>query len=105
MAAHFTDSDFEKEVLKSDIPVVVDFFAEWCGPCKAMAPIIDELAKSYDGKVKIGKIDVDASPDSAQKYGIMSIPTMVFFKDGKEVDRVSGAMTKETLMEKLDALA
>ncbi|MBU0982183.1 thioredoxin [Patescibacteria group bacterium] len=104
MAVHFTDKDFAEEVTNSKVPVLVDFFAEWCGPCRALAPLIDELTGEFEGKVKIGKMDVDSNPDTAQSFGIMSIPTLVFFKDGKEVDRVSGVLPKETLTEKLNAL-
>lgn len=103
MAAHITATDFDDKVLKSKLPVLVDFFAEWCGPCKAMEPIIEEVAKEYEGKFTIGKLDVDAEGDLAQQYGVMSIPTMIFFKDGKEVERFSGAVPKETLKSKLDA--
>jgi len=89
-AIHFSDSDFEEKVLKNDLPVLVDFFAEWCGPCKMAAPIIDELAEEYAGKVVIGKIDVDQNQEVAGKYGVMSIPTVIMFKDGQEVDRMIG---------------
>ncbi|PWU23046.1 thioredoxin [Candidatus Cerribacteria bacterium 'Amazon FNV 2010 28 9'] len=84
-AVHITDDQFDEQVLKSNIPVLVDFFAVWCGPCKMAAPILDELADTYKGKVKIVKIDVDQS-ELAGKYGVMSIPTVVVFKDGKEVE-------------------
>ncbi|MBL4693870.1 thioredoxin [Candidatus Gracilibacteria bacterium] len=97
----FTDENFEAEVLKSDLPVMVDFFAEWCGPCKMMAPAIDELAKEYDGKWKIGKCDIDASPEMAKKYGIQSIPTILFFKGGEVVDKAMGFQAKDALKEKL----
>ncbi|MBI5753991.1 thioredoxin [Candidatus Peregrinibacteria bacterium] len=97
----FTDENFEKEVLKSDVPVLVDFFAEWCGPCKMMAPIIDELAKEYAGKWKIGKLDVDAAPKTAEKYSVQSIPTLLFFKDGKVVDTSVGFQAKEKIKAKL----
>lgn len=89
-AKHFSSQDFEQEVLKSDQPVLVDFFAEWCGPCQMAAPIIDKLADEYADKLKVGKLDVDASPDIAQRYGVMSIPTMIVFKDGKEVEKKIG---------------
>jgi thioredoxin 1 len=105
MAQVVTDQDFEAEILQSNIPVMVDFFAEWCGPCKMIAPMVDELATEYEGKVKIVKINVDDSPGSAQKFGVMSIPTLVFVKGGEEVDRVTGALPKDTLAEKLDGLA
>lgn len=87
---HFTDGDFTEKVLKSDKPVLVDFFADWCGPCKAAAPIIDELSETYAGKVTIGKIDVDANQQTAAQYGVMSIPTVILFKDGKEMERKIG---------------
>jgi len=97
----FTDENFEAEVLKWDLPVLVDFFAEWCGPCKMMAPAIDELAKEYEGKWKIGKIDIDESPETAQKYGITSIPTLKFFKNGEVVDEAVGFQSKDKLIQKL----
>ena len=86
----FTDADFEQKVLKSDKPVLVDFFAEWCGPCRMAAPIVEELAGVYKGKVEVGKLDVDASPTTAGQFGVMSIPTVIVFRDGKEVDRKVG---------------
>lgn len=89
-AVHITDSDFEAQVIKSEKPVMVDFFAEWCGPCKMAAPIIDELSEEYKDKVVIGKLDVDESQQAAMQYGVMSIPTVIVFKDGKEVDRKVG---------------
>jgi len=101
MSAVFTDENFEEEVLKSDMPVMVDFFAQWCGPCKMMAPAIDELAKEYEGKWKIGKIDIDESPETAQKYGITSIPTLKFFKNGEVVDEAVGFQSKDKLIQKL----
>ncbi len=101
MAHAFTDDNFESEVLKSDVPVLVDFYAEWCGPCKMMAPAIDELAKEYEGKWKVGKFDIDANPEHAQKYGIQSIPTVMFFKGGEVVDKVIGFQSKEALAAKL----
>jgi len=101
---NFTDDNFEAEVLKSDLPVLVDFFAEWCGPCQMMAPVIDELAKEYDGKWKIGKCNVDESPQMSGKYGVQSIPTILFFKDGEVVDKTMGAQPKDALKSKLDSL-
>jgi thioredoxin 1 len=89
-AIHVSDTDFEEVVLKSTLPVLVDFYAEWCGPCKMAAPIIDEMAEEYDGKVVIVKLDVDQNQETAGKFGVMSIPTMVLFKDGKELERKVG---------------
>ena len=83
MAIHFTDENFNQEVLSSDIPVLVDFYADWCGPCKMLAPVIEALAEEYEGKVKIGKLNVDNAPDTAQKFGIMSIPTLLTSKTAK----------------------
>ena len=90
----FNSSNFEEEVLKSDIPVLVDFYADWCGPCKMMAPIVHQLAEAYAGKVKIGKLNVDESLDIAQKYRVMSIPTFIFFHDGEVEDTAIGGMSK-----------
>ncbi len=104
MAQIVTDQNFADLVLKSKVPVLVDFFAEWCGPCKMIAPSIDELAKDYDGKALVVKLNVDESMDTAQTFGVMSIPTLVFIKDGEEVDRVTGALPKDALQEKLDSL-
>ncbi len=95
MAVMFTDQDFEAQVLKSEKPVFVDFFAEWCGPCKAAGPIVDELATEYKDKVVVGKLDVDSNQVTAGKYGVMSIPTVIMFKNGEEVDRMSGFAGKE----------
>lgn len=104
MPTHFTDINFEEEVMKSKIPVLVDFFAEWCGPCKILAPIIEKLAQEFEGKVKIGKLDTDESPETSFKYEIQSIPTLIFFKNGQMVDRVSGFKSEEDLRKKLQAL-
>ncbi|MBU1084950.1 MAG: thioredoxin [Candidatus Beckwithbacteria bacterium] len=95
MAVQFTDQDFEEKVLKSDKPVMVDFSAEWCGPCKMAGPIIDELAEEYKDKMVIGKMDVDGNKTIAGKYGVMSIPTVILFKGGEEVERMSGFVGKE----------
>ncbi|MFA6550269.1 MAG: thioredoxin [Candidatus Gracilibacteria bacterium] len=103
-AIHIKDADFEQEVLKSDLPVLVDFFAQWCGPCKMMGPLIDELSEGYVGKVKIFKMDVDENPQTAMKYGIQSIPTLIFFKGGEPVDSAIGFQSKDALKTKLDAL-
>jgi thioredoxin 1 len=106
MAMEFTDDNFEKEVLQSDIPVLVDFWAPWCGPCKVLGPVIEELAEEYKDKgVKIGKMNVDENQTVPGQFGIMSIPTLIFFKDGQPQDQAVGAQPKEKLIEKLDALA
>ncbi len=95
------DATFDKEVLKSDIPVLVDFWAVWCGPCKAIAPSVEELAKQYKGKVKIAKMDVDEHQQVPQQYGIRSIPTLLLFKGGRVVDTIVGAVPKSKLEESL----
>ena len=92
-----TDASFDAEVLKSSEPVLVDFWATWCGPCRAVAPVVDALAKDYAGKVKVGKMDVDSNPQVATKYGVMSIPTLLMFKDGKVVGQVVGAVPRPKL--------
>jgi thioredoxin 1 len=103
---HVTDSDFEQSVLKSDKPVVVDFWAAWCGPCRMIAPYVEELAKEYGDKATVAKLDTDANPMTPSRYGIMGIPTLIFFKDGKEVDRMVGVprQPKEALRTKLEAV-
>jgi thioredoxin 1 len=100
---HVTDSDFEQEVLESETPVLVDFWAEWCAPCKMVAPVLDELAGEYDGKIKFTKVDVDANPQTAMKYGIRSIPTLLVFKGGSPVDQVVGAVPKAEIKKRLDS--
>ena len=102
MVYKFDESNFDAEVLQSDIPVFVDFYADWCGPCKMMSPVIDKLAEEYDGKIKVGKVNVDENGDLAVKYGIMSIPNMVFFKNGEIADRVVGAIPKPAMKEKFE---
>lgn len=89
-SVHLTDGDFEEKVIKADRVVLVDFYADWCGPCKMAAPVIEELADEYEGKVVVAKLDVDANQASAVKYGVMSIPTVIVFKGGKEVERQVG---------------
>ncbi len=96
-----TDDNFDAEVLKSDIPVLVDFWAEWCMPCKMVEPIVDQIAQEYAGKLKIGKVDVDSNPQISMKYGIRSIPTLLIFKNGQPVDQIIGAVPKKNILEKL----
>jgi thioredoxin 1 len=96
-----TDGNFKNEVLDSQTPVLVDFWATWCGPCKMIAPIIEELAGEYDGKMKFGKLDVDSNPQISMQFGIRSIPTMLVFKGGKVVEQIVGAMPKKSLVEKI----
>ena len=95
--------NFQNEVIQSDLPVLVDFWAPWCGPCKMMSPIIDEVAKALDGKVKVAKVNVDDNQALAQQHSILSIPTFMVFKGGQVVEQFSGAMTKEALQEKLQS--
>ncbi len=97
MAIHFTDENFNQEVLSSNIPVLVDFYADWCGPCKMLAPVIETLAEEYEGKIKVGKLNVDNAPDTAQKYGIMSIPTLLYFKNGELVNKSIGVVSKSEI--------
>ncbi len=96
------DSNFEHEVLKSEHPVLVDFWAEWCGPCKMVAPVVAELAKDYEGRLKVTKLDVDSNPQTAMKYGIRSIPTLLIFKEGQVIDQIIGAVPKRHLVEKIE---
>ena len=97
-----TDGTFEDEVVKSDIPVVVDFWADWCAPCKMIAPIVEELAEELDGQVKFAKLDVDANPKSATSYGVRGIPTLLIFNGGKPVDQVVGAVPKSVLKRRVE---
>ncbi len=99
-----TDASFEAEVLQAKQPVLVDFWAVWCGPCRAVAPIVDEIAREYNGKLKVVKVDVDASVQTASRYNILSIPTLLIFKDGKPVEQVVGAASKKMFVEKLNRI-
>ena len=94
-----TSENFKKEVLESDIPVVVDFFADWCAPCKLIAPVLEEVAQKYEGKIKVGQINVDEASDIASEYAVLSIPTLMFFKEGKKVEEVTGAISKDEMEE------
>ena len=104
MAAPFatTDSDFDEKVLKAELPVLVDFWAEWCGPCKMIAPIVEELSEEYDGILDFAKVDVDANPQTAMAYGVRSIPTLLIFKGGQPIDQIVGAVPKGMLKKKID---
>lgn len=98
----FTDANFKSDVLTSDVPVVVDFWAPWCGPCRIVSPTIEELAKDYQGKVKVGKLNVDENTQTAGEYGVMSIPTVIIFKNGQPVKGIVGAQSKETYKKNID---
>lgn len=102
-ALAFTDANFEAEVIASEQPVLVDFWAEWCGPCRMIGPVVEELAGEYEGKVKIGKVDVDNNPAVSVQYGIRSIPALLVFKGGKVVDQIVGAVPKSHLKKAIDA--
>lgn len=103
MALEITDSNFDEQVLKADKPVLVDFWAEWCGPCRMVGPIVEEMASEYEGKAIIGKVNVDENPEVASKFSIRSIPTLLIIKNGEVVDKQVGAAAKEALVNKLDA--
>lgn len=104
MAVEITDANFEELVLKSSVPVVVDFWAEWCGPCRMIGPIIEEMAGEYDGKAIIGKVNVDQNPGVSAQFGIRNIPTILFVKNGEIADKSVGAVPKQQLTSKLDAI-
>lgn len=104
MALELTDANFDEIVLKSDKPVLVDFWAEWCGPCRVIGPIVNEIAEDYKGRVIVGKLDVDNNPGVSNKYGIRNIPTVLFFKNGQVADKQVGAVPKGNLVNKVEAL-
>jgi thioredoxin 1 len=99
-----TDQNFEQEVINSDIPVLIDFWAVWCGPCKIIAPVVEQLAEEYDGKLKVGKLDVDNNQETSIKYGVRSIPTLLIFKGGQVKETIIGAVPKQQIVQKLSAL-
>jgi len=101
---NFTDTDFEQEVLKSETPVLVDFWAPWCAPCRIVSPIIEELAKEYEGKIKVGKLNVDENSQAAQGFSVMSIPTVILFKDGKPGKTIVGAQSKDNYKKAIDEI-
>ena len=104
MALELTDQNFDEIVLQSDKPVIVDFWAEWCGPCRMVGPIVEEIGNDYEGKAVVGKLDVDSNPAITQKFGIRNIPTVLFFKNGEIADKQVGAVPKNNLVSKLEAL-
>ena len=101
MEITLTDDNFKNEILESELPCLVDFWAPWCGPCRMVGPIVEEIAKEYKDKIKVGKLNVDEAPKTASQYGVMSIPTLSIFKGGERVDNVVGALPKEALEEKI----
>ena len=104
MALELTDANFEETIANTDQPVLVDFWAVWCGPCRMVGPVVEEIANDYEGKAVVGKVDVDNNPEVAQKYGIRNIPTILFLKNGEVVDKQVGAVGRAALAEKLDAM-
>lgn len=104
MALELNQDNFDAEVIESNIPVLVDFWAPWCGPCRAMAPVIDDLFSEYQGRVKVGKVNVDQNQELARRFGVMSIPTLIMYKNGQNMGQMVGVTTKGLLVKKLDAL-
>lgn len=104
MVLKFTAADFQKEVLDSEIPVLVDFYADWCGPCKMMSPVLEQISNELEGRIKVGKVNVDDEPELAGQYKVMSIPNFVLIQNGKMVDQVIGAVPKEQMMSKIKAV-
>jgi thioredoxin 1 len=104
MEYKFTKDNFEKEVMNSDVPVMIDFYADWCGPCQMMMPVVEKLAEEYDGRAKVGKIDSDAEEELSARFNVMSIPNIIFIKNGEVVDRSVGAVPQKVLEDKLDRL-
>lgn len=102
MEYKFTSGNFEKEVLESDVPVLVDFYADWCGPCKMMAPVVEQLAGALEGRVRVGKLNIDENMDIAGKYRVMNIPTFLIFKNGQEQERIVGAVSQNELRKKIE---
>lgn len=100
----FSDANFQEEVLDADVPVLVDFWAPWCGPCRMMTPIVEELADDYEGKAKIGKLNTDENPKTAGQFGVISIPTIILFRDGKPQDQIIGAVSKDVVSKKIDGI-
>jgi len=104
MALEITDANFDEQVMKSEVPVILDFWAEWCGPCRMVGPIVNEIGEEYTGKAIVGKVNVDENPGVTQKFGIRNIPTIIFFNDGDVVDKQVGAVPKQVLTAKLEKL-